>query len=81
MFQHQISMATLAGHGMGAKVALAAACYHFDKVTGVCLLDTSPMNQFYHEANQELRSYLNELKSLKLSRPYSAITHDLRSII
>ena len=42
-------MATLGGHGIGAKIALAASCYHFDKVTGYFGLDSSPMDQFYHE--------------------------------
>ena len=48
MYEHRISMATLGGHGIGAKVALAAACYHFDKVTGYIGLDTTPMDQYYH---------------------------------
>ena len=48
MYENHISMATLAGHGVGAKVALAAGCYHNEKVTGVVGFDSSPMNQFYH---------------------------------
>lgn len=48
MYDHKISMATLAGHGVGGKIALAAACYHYDKVTGYCGIDTTPMNHFYH---------------------------------
>lgn len=47
MYEHRISMATLAGHGLGGKVALAAACYHYDRVTGVCAFDTTPHNQYY----------------------------------
>jgi pimeloyl-ACP methyl ester carboxylesterase len=49
MYENRISSATLGGHGMGGKVALAAACYHFDKTTGYFGLDTSPMEQYYHE--------------------------------
>jgi len=55
MYEHKISMATLAGHGVGGKVALAAACYNYDKVTGYCGIDTSPLNHFYHEPVKELR--------------------------
>lgn len=48
MYQNRISMATLAGHGIGGKIALATSCYHYDKVTGYIGIDTSPMNHFYH---------------------------------
>lgn len=50
MYEHKISMATLGGHGIGGKVALAASCYHFDKVTGYFGIDSTPMDQYYHEA-------------------------------
>jgi pimeloyl-ACP methyl ester carboxylesterase len=49
MYEHKISMATLGGHGIGGKVALAASCYHYDKVTGYFGINTTPMDQFYHE--------------------------------
>jgi pimeloyl-ACP methyl ester carboxylesterase len=47
MYEHKISMATLGGHGLGAKIALATACYHYDKVTGTFGIDSTPMNQYY----------------------------------
>ena len=81
MYEHQISMATLAGHGLGGKVALAAACYHFDRVTGVCAFDTTPYNQYYFEPFHELRSYIRDLKHLNMNRAYGAIIHDLKQII
>lgn len=56
MYEHRISSATLGGHGIGGKVALAAACYHFDKTTGYFGFDTSPMEQYYHEPVRELRN-------------------------
>lgn len=34
MYQNKISTATLGGHGIGGKIALAAGCYHIDRVTG-----------------------------------------------
>ena len=58
MYENKISTATLGGHGVGAKVALAAACYHFDKVTGYFSFDSTPMNQFYHESYTEVRKHL-----------------------
>lgn len=48
MYEHKISMATMGGHGIGGKVALATACYHFDKVTGYFGINTTPMDQYYH---------------------------------
>jgi pimeloyl-ACP methyl ester carboxylesterase len=49
MYEYKISMASLGGHGLGAKIALATACYHYDKVTGIFGVDSTPMNQYYFE--------------------------------
>lgn len=51
-------MATLGGHGIGGKIALAAGCYHYDKVTGYFGLDTVPTNQHFFEPFHELREYV-----------------------
>ena len=58
MYTNKISMATLGGHGIGGKIALAAACYHNEKVTGLVGVDTVPYDQYYFEPYQELRSYV-----------------------
>ena len=50
MYEHQISMATLGGHGLGAKIALAAASFNMSKTTGYFGINSSPMDQFYFEA-------------------------------
>jgi len=50
MYDNKISMATLGGHGLGGKIALATACYHHEKVTGTFGISSSPMNQYYFEA-------------------------------
>jgi len=42
MYENKITMATLAGHGFGGKLALATACYNLDRVTGVIGIDTAP---------------------------------------
>ena len=34
MYENKISTATLGGHGLGAKLALATGCYHANRVTG-----------------------------------------------
>lgn len=43
-------MATLGGHGLGGKIALAAACYNLNKTTGYFGIDLTPMNQYYFES-------------------------------
>lgn len=78
MYNHQISMATLGGHGIGGKIALAAGCYHFDKVTGVFGIDTTPMNQYYFEPFHELRRNLQSLRKTPLNRGFSAISADIK---
>jgi pimeloyl-ACP methyl ester carboxylesterase len=50
MYEHSISMATMGGHGLGAKIALAAASYNLNRTTGYFGINSSPMNQFYFEA-------------------------------
>ncbi len=43
-------MATLGGHGLGAKIALAAASYNMSKTTGYFGISSTPMNQYNFEA-------------------------------
>ncbi len=74
-------MATLAGYGLGAKVALAAACYQFDKVTRYFGIASSPMEQSYHQSFAELRANFNFLQTLNIKRGYAAISSDLKNNI
>lgn len=55
MDQNKITMATIGGHGFGAKVATATATLHLDRFTGVMLLDSAPLDHTYHEAYIELK--------------------------
>ncbi|CAD8132386.1 unnamed protein product [Paramecium pentaurelia] len=64
MYYNKITMATLSGHGFGAKVALAAGCYHPERTTGVFCIDYSPMDQRYHEAFTEFRGYIAKLSQI-----------------
>jgi len=57
-------MATLAGHGLGAKLALAVGCYHAERVTGVFAIDSTPTDQRYHEAFKEVKGYVNALTQI-----------------
>ena len=53
-----MSTATLAGHGYGGKVALATGCYYPERSTGCFVIDSSPMDQRYHEAFHEMKGYV-----------------------
>jgi len=48
MYKNKISTATVGGHGIGAKVALTAACFHSDRFTGFFGLDYTPVNYRYY---------------------------------
>lgn len=56
MYENKISTATVAGHGFGGKLALAFGCYHLDRVTGVMVVDTAPIDHRYFESFKEFRS-------------------------
>lgn len=81
MWEHKISTATLAGHGLGAKLALATGCYHAERVTGVMALDSSPMNQSFVEAYRELNGYLQIVKDIDTSRSANHVTNELKKSI
>jgi pimeloyl-ACP methyl ester carboxylesterase len=81
MFDHRIGMATLAGHGIGAKVALATACYHHEYVTGYFAIASTPYDQFYYEPNHELRRYITHLGAMNIQRPFASISNELKKVI
>lgn len=55
MNEKNITMATIGGHGFGAKVATATASYNLNRFTGVICLDGGPITHTYHECYQELK--------------------------
>jgi len=67
MDDNKLTMATLGGHGFGAKVALATAINNMDRVTGVINLDGGPLDHTYHEAYQEVKEYVNIARKTDLS--------------
>lgn len=50
MDEHRITMATIGGHGFGAKVATATAINNINRFTGVINLEGGPIDHRYHEA-------------------------------
>ena len=78
MDSHKITMATIGGHGFGAKVATATAINHMDRFTGVINLDGGPLDHRYYEAYQELVSYVEICKKMNLaSHDYQSATRFL----
>ena len=60
-------MATIGGHGFGAKVAAATAINHLDRFTGLIQYEGGPVNQKNHEAYQELSEFIKCAASLNLA--------------
>ena len=50
MDEHKITMATIGGHGYGAKVAAATAISNLNRFTGVIQLEGGPLDHRYYEA-------------------------------
>lgn len=67
MDENKITMATLGGHGFGAKVALATAINNMDRCTGVINLEGGPLNHQYYEAYQELHEYVEAAAKMQVS--------------
>ena len=58
MDEKKITMATIGGHGFGAKVAAATASSNLDRFTGVIQYEGGPLDHRYYEAYQELEAYV-----------------------
>lgn len=63
MDKNNITMATIGGHGFGAKVATATATANMNRFTGVVCLEGGPVDQTYHEAYTELKGYVSSFQS------------------
>ena len=50
MDEQKITMATIGGHGFGAKGAAATAAANLERFTGVIQYEGGPVNHLYHEA-------------------------------
>lgn len=49
MDENHITMATIGGHGFGAKLATATAINHMSRFTGVICLEGGPIDHRYHQ--------------------------------
>jgi pimeloyl-ACP methyl ester carboxylesterase len=67
MDTNKITTATIGGHGFGAKVAAATANANLERFTGVIQLEGGPLDHKYHEAYQELDSYVKHVKTIKIA--------------
>lgn len=65
MDQNKITMATIGGHGFGAKVATATANQNLERFTGIINLDGGPLDHTYYEAQHELREVVNVCKKIQ----------------
>ena len=61
-------MATIGGHGFGAKVATAAAISNLNRFTGVINLEGGPLDHRHYEAYQELASYVEAARNLNIEK-------------
>ena len=66
MDEQKITLATIGGHGFGAKVATATAINHNNRFTGVICLEGGPLDHRYYEAYHELAQYVQIAKNLKI---------------
>lgn len=81
MDKQKLTMATLGGHGFGAKVALATAINNMNRVTGVINLEGGPLDHKYYEAYQELESYVQAVRKFNTSNDYASAVKFLESNI
>lgn len=68
MYTNQITMATLGGHGMGAKTATLVGCYRPELVTGLLGLDYAPQSYQFFEFVAEIRKVITHLSKLNMER-------------
>ena len=82
MNEKKLTMATIGGHGFGAKLATAVATRNLNRFTGVVLVDGGPVDNRWHEAYRELCLYVKQAKFMKLEKlDVAALPKKLRRAI
>lgn len=66
MYNHKITMATVGGHGLGAKNALLTGTYKSHLVTGILAFDYAPQDYKYFEIKHTYKAIIDQLKELNL---------------
>lgn len=72
MSDKKITMATVGGHGYGAKVASAFGSYYMEKTTGVVCLEGGPLDNSFHEAWEEVKNLVSTLGKIDVANTTSA---------
>lgn len=67
MDENNITMATIGGHGFGAKLATVTAINNMNRFTGVVCLEGGPVDHSYHEAYLEVKDFVGKAADLDLS--------------
>lgn len=75
MFQHKITMATLGGHGFGAKNAMVVGTFRPELVTGIFAYNYAPQDYTYFRPAATLREVAKKLADLD-GKPFSKQTFD-----
>lgn len=68
MDDNKMVMASIGGHGFGAKLATATAINNTNRFTGVICLEGGPVDNTYYEAYQELASYVDACSKLNIEQ-------------
>ena len=68
MDANKITMATIGGHGYGAKLATATAINHMNRFTGVMCLDGGPLNHMHYEPYHELCNYVEMANNMDIHK-------------
>lgn len=66
MDENHITMATIGGHGFGAKLATVTAINNMRRFTGVVCLEGGPVDHSYHEAYLEVKEFVQKANELDL---------------
>lgn len=68
MNTHDIMMATIGGHGFGAKLATVTAINNMNRFTGVMCLEGGPIDHRYYPAYHELVEYIEIAKNMEIQK-------------
>lgn len=67
MDEKSISIATIAGHGFGAKVACVFGAKYLDRTSGILCLEGGPIDHSYHSAWGEIQTAIAKCSEIPMS--------------
>ena len=77
MDENKITMATIGGHGYGAKVAAATAINNMNRFTGVMMLESGPLDHRYYDAWRELAEYIQFAADLDMRQESAKVLKEI----